>query len=151
MGFESSSCNGSCLPTPPPGISLNDLIDLLSDPWFAPCCGGGSSDGSDGSDGTNSGNCDPIHIETTLTSGECIILDIVCCNGTINGNFEVVSCTAGSSMNGGAFCATYQGPPNDPNEFTNPNNWVWCGDTSAPSNILEILANATWLVPCLQQ
>jgi hypothetical protein len=133
-------CNGSCLPSLPSGVSYNDLLAILTDPWFTPCCG--SSTGGGG------GPCSPIRPVITLPSGICVTVEIECCNGTIGGWFEEVDCNTGNTLWKGDFCATYQGPSDNPNEFNNPDNWSWCGSSNAPSDILETLRN-TWLVPCL--
>jgi hypothetical protein len=124
----------------PSGVSYNDLLGILTDSWFTPCCGTGTGTG---------GPCGPIRPVIKLPSGKCVTVDITCCNGEINGSFEEVDCNTGNPIKTGLFCAKYQGDPNNPNEFNDPNKWSWCGDLNHPSDILEVLKN-TWLVPCFQ-
>jgi hypothetical protein len=121
------------------GIPLNELLGLVNDPNFpVNCCGAGGS-----------GTCNSVRPAIKLSSGECVIVDIECCNGKIEGSFDVVDCNTGNPIQTGYFCATYQGPTDNPDEFNNLGHWHWCGDSNHPAGILEVLEN-TWLVPCLQ-
>jgi hypothetical protein len=131
-------CGGVCFPGHL-GITLVDLLGLVNDPSFPVNCCSTSTGGP----------CDYIRPVIQLPSGACVTVEIECCNGEISGWFDVVDCETGNTLWKGDFCATYQGPLDNPNEFNNPNNWVWCGSSDAPSGILETLAHA-WLVPCLQ-
>jgi hypothetical protein len=124
-----------CINTIPQGITVNELLGLVNDPLFpVSCCGAGGIVGASG--------------VIKLPSGKCVTLNITCSKGEIHGSFEEVDCNTGKPLRSGVFCAKYQGDPNNPNEFNDPNKWFWCGDPNAPSDILDVLKNMG-LVPCI--
>jgi hypothetical protein len=135
-------CNGDCLPELPDGWTYDDLLEMLNDPWFAPCCG----EGGGGGGGTSP--CDPVQFVFNLPSVGCVTFDIECCDGKINGTYYIVECETGEIYKSGVFCAVYTGDRMNQSEFNDPGKWEWCGDSDAPDDLLEIITQA-WLLPCI--
>jgi len=132
----------SSLPT---GVTADDMLWTFNDhaifkAWlsanFPNCCANGNGGGT--------GPCEPVPYIIHLQEGVCITLEITCCDGEINGRFNMVDCNTGVHLGGGIFCAKYKGQPHNP---TDPNSWTWCGGT-APINILNVLGNLA-LLPCI--
>jgi hypothetical protein len=129
----------------PPNLPLSpkEMLDLVYHPDFpVHCCGSGGGVVPCGN--PIKFNYQPIQLPT----GECVMLDVVCCNGEITGTYELVDCSSGKpSGKGGDFSAIYIGDPTKPNEYNKPHNWSWKGDAHAPNTILQVLREAD-LTPC---
>jgi len=148
--YNFTSCNGfsgSIF-----GIPLSSIFSHPDFPPLSDCCGcgNGTGPGGPGGPGTDpSDTCKPVPFILRLSSGTCITVDIICCDGVIRGTYNIVDCLTGTLIDSGDFKAVYTGNPNSPNMYNDPSFWKWDGDPNAPSDILDVLKNAN-LAPCIK-
>jgi len=136
----------------PPGVTFNDMVSILSDPWFMPATIGCVTPPVDPC-------ANSIHYITPLIqlpSGYCVILEVRCCDGLIDGNYKVVDCyDPNTILGGGHYRIEYHGIPNPSmGDLKVPGNWQWLGSGTLPmgmdfNDLLDVVSSPLF-DPCLQ-